>query len=204
MPGPEVYDEELDADIYDGALYADIQRELKRKNEKERADFMVDLCLLGANSDEKQLHAIDKSRNEYFFPEKRNGELDRKLFEERLDLLQRAMIERVLIPQGKFSVEHPQNSKRWVWQQVSSVMPEGSLKAAYDMAFMMPSNHGSNLIERAYGKERPGKSGTKILINLAEEKREQLYRSYAEKSREMEKIIKERFTVEIAGLYTGI
>lgn len=182
MPRPKVYDKDL---------YADVQRELERKSEKEKADFMVDLFLLKGHTEGEQYEALDKIRKEYLFPENQDGELNRKLFEKRLDLLQRTIIERTLIPQGKFSLAHPENSKRGIWHQVNSSMPEAVLRAEFDMAFMNNDNHISALIENAYAEERPDKGGSTILLNLTQEKRQELFRSYGRKSREMREIIRE-------------
>ncbi len=182
MPGPQVYDKEL---------YADVQRELNRRSEKEKANFMVDLFMLKDYTRGEQYDALDKIKEEYLYPENQDGELDRKLFEKRLDILQRTMIERMLIPQGKFSREHPENSKKGIWHQVNSLMPEGILRSEFDAAFSFPSNHAENIIQNEYAEERPGKSGGIILINLIQEKRKELFRSYARKSREMQEIIKE-------------
>ncbi len=182
MPRPKVYDKDL---------YADVQRELERKSEKEKADFMVDLFLLKDHTEGEQYETLDKIRGEYLFPENQDGELNKKLFEKRLDLLQRTIIERTLIPQGKFSLAHPENSKRGIWHQVNSSMPEAVLRTEFDKIVMQLDNHEVKLIENAYAEKRPGKSGSMILINLNQEKRQELFRSYGKKSREMQEIIRE-------------
>lgn len=175
---------------YDKDLYADVQRELARRSEKDKANFMVDLFLLKDNTKGEQYETLRKISEEYLAPENQDGELDRKLFEKRLDLLQRSIIERTLIPQGKFSLEHPENSKRGIWHQVNSGMPEGVLRTEFDRSFML-GKHATSLIQNAYAEKRPEEIGEMILINLNQEKRQELFRSYGRKSREMREIIRE-------------
>lgn len=186
MPRPE-------DEAYDKKLYADIEREMKNKSPRQQAEFMVDLFMLHQNADGAQHKAIDMFKQEFFFPQNEDGKLDRKLFEERLDQAQRVITERVLIQQGKFSVDHPQNSKNWIWHQATSGMPAGAWKCAFEIAFFATLNENQVdwLLQEAYKKEYPGKSGSMIWINLSEAKKEQIYRNYAEESPKMEEIITE-------------